>query len=125
LGVLEQQASDDPIAFPKLLGIEGRVHDMLVRPDGRRVVPEFVHRVMREYEQIDRYQLIQHSPDHLELKVRRRAMLTKTETEHLQEEFRKYLGNVRLALTESSDFYTKAGKFQHVVGYPVVGLRPE
>jgi phenylacetate-CoA ligase len=54
----------------KLLSeLEGRVEDLVFLPDGRMVPPRMIWSVIKQQNEILRYQLIQHEPARFELKV--------------------------------------------------------
>jgi phenylacetate-CoA ligase len=109
-------------AFPELQALDGRIHDMLVRGDGVRVVPEFVHRVLRGYEEIDRYQVIQRFHGLVEIRLRLRRPLGSPQVERMQREFQQFLGAVRVTVRVTDEFVARAGKSPPVMGYPAVGI---
>lgn len=125
LAILASRSSDRFPAFPEIAAIDGRVHDMLVRLDGTRVVPEFVHRVLREYEEIDRYQVVQQSRGQVEIKLRLRRPLAAQQIARIRQQFEAFLGAVQVIVNVSDEFVTRAGKSPYVLGYPVVGLESD
>ncbi|MCY2995553.1 MAG: hypothetical protein NTY19_48030 [Planctomycetota bacterium] len=104
-------------AFPVLERLEGRVHDMLTRMDGTPVMPQFVHRVLREYEEIDRYQVIQHTTAHCEVRMRMRVPFTESRAEDVKRRFSHQLGGAAVSLSCGSEFVTKTSKSQQVISY--------
>jgi phenylacetate-CoA ligase len=104
-------------AFPRLERLDGRVQDMLRRPDGTPVMPQFVHRVLREFEEIDRYQVIQHTASQCEVRLRMRSPLTATRAEDVRRRFTHQLGGAVVSLSCGTEFVTKTGKLQQVISY--------
>jgi phenylacetate-CoA ligase len=123
VGQLADRPSARFPAFPELMTLDGRIHDMLVRVDGVRVVPEFVHRVLRQYDEINRYQVVQRCHGHVEIRVRLRRELAPSQIERMQRDFERFLGAVSVTVRVTDEFIARAGKSPQIVGYPVVGIR--
>jgi phenylacetate-CoA ligase len=104
-------------AYPILERLDGRLHDVLVRLDGSRVMPEFVHRVLREYEEIDRYQVIQHTSTQFSLHLRTRRPIPASRAEEVKRRFLGQLGPVSLSVSYDGRFLTKAGKYRPVISF--------
>jgi phenylacetate-CoA ligase len=115
LGRLSRDPAVHYPGFPTLERLDGRSHDTLLRSDGQRIVPEFVHRVLREYEEIQRYQLVQHSARQLELKLQAGQHLAEARIEAIRSELMRYLGPVSLTLSYCDCIGSSSSKFKHVV----------
>ncbi len=60
----------DPIAhgpFPRLRAVHGRVNDVFVLPDGRRVFSHVWHIYFRDLRSVDRFTVVQTDPDRIEV----------------------------------------------------------
>lgn len=115
LGRLSREPAVGFPAYPVLEQLGGRVQDMLLRSDGSWIVPEFIHRVLREYDEIDRYQVLQHSPTRLELKLRLRRPLSADRAEAVRSQLAEYLGQIVMTVSCDGPFAVSGGKHRPIV----------
>lgn len=102
--------------LPLLERVVGRRLDILTTPDGRRVPGEFFPHLLKDFQAIRRFQVLQESPDEVTLKV---VLLPGVEPRlaEIEREARGVLGPaVRFAIRAVEDIpLTAAGKLQVVV----------
>ncbi len=69
MGVLSTAKCRCGRTLPLLSELEGRVEDILDLPEGRFIHPRAIWAVIKKTEGVLKYQLIQHAPQHFELKL--------------------------------------------------------
>ncbi len=73
--------------------IEGRIHDIIVTPDGRRVPGEFFPHLFKDVTGIKEYQIYQGSKDGLSVFIVRDSAFSEKEASYLLRHMREYLGS--------------------------------
>ncbi len=71
LGVMEESGHRCPckLPFPILRRVEGRIQEVIVRADGEKVTALFIPHLMKEFEWIDGYQVVQHAPGDITVNI--------------------------------------------------------
>ena len=78
--------------LPTLRKVLGRTRNMIVKPDGTRHWPLTGYKKYRDIAPIIQYQLVQHTVDHIEMRLVTERALTSEEEAALQAHMRKTLG---------------------------------
>jgi len=73
--------------------IEGRVHDVIVTPDGRRVPGEFFPHLFKDVEGIREYRIYQAKKNHLLVEIVRTPAFTEDGVRYLVKHLEEYLGS--------------------------------
>jgi phenylacetate-CoA ligase len=124
LAVMSRERCSCGRTLPLLADLEGRVEDTIFLPDGEFVHPRAVWGVFKQKPEVLRYQLIQQTPQHFELRlvtVDRAAY--EAVLEDILTELRQLL---RGSISIESAHYTKldppqTGKFRSVIALPRQG----
>lgn len=103
--------------LPLLRRVVGRRLDVLHTPDGRRLPGEFFPHLLKDFPEVQRFQVIQERPDCVELRVVLKDGWKANHHEVVQQEACKLLGpQVRLEIAAVDDIpLTPAGKLRVVV----------
>lgn len=103
--------------LPLLKEVVGRQLDVLQTPDGRRVPGEFFPHLLKEFPAVRRFQVVQETPDRIQLRVVLQGPWGESERSLLDQEVRKVLGPVvHFDFCPVAEIpLTPAGKFQVVV----------
>jgi len=93
-GVLEAEGDLCPcgLPFPLLRSVEGRQQDMVYTTEGNKISALFVTYVIRQFEWIEGYQIVQDGIDQLHLKLLSQEEPTPERTRPVTEMLRKRLG---------------------------------
>lgn len=92
MGVAGAEPCPCGLPFPMLRGVEGRVQESLVRPDGTRLTALFVPHLMKEFAWIEGYQLVQNAPGDITVCVICREDFTVEMTEPVEKGFVSRMG---------------------------------
>ncbi len=100
--------------LPLIDDVEGRTLDTIRACDGRMISGVFFPHLMKELKGIERFQVIQDKPDHLEIKIIRNDLFTDAELQFMKNEILKTVGaEMRIDLTYVDDILlTATGKFR-------------
>lgn len=93
-GVLESENDicSCGLPFPLLRSVDGRLQDMVFTTDGGKISALFITYVIRQFEWIEGYQVVQDSIDKLRMKLLTREELTSELTQPVTTMLRKRLG---------------------------------
>jgi phenylacetate-CoA ligase len=93
-GVLESDEDLCPcgLPFPLLRSVEGRLQDMVYTSDGNKISALFITHVIRQFEWIEGYQVVQDGVDKLHMKLLTQVELTAERTQPVTAMLRKRLG---------------------------------
>lgn len=104
----------DPLQMPILRSIEGRMDDVLVTPDGRKIGR--LDPVFKATLRIREAQIIQHTIDQLTVRVVPVTGYDETDAETIRNGLRQRMGEVQVQIQLVDEIpRTKAGKFRAVV----------
>jgi phenylacetate-CoA ligase len=84
--------------LPELKEIEGRISDLIITPDGRRLSPAYVEIIYDEEHPIAEAQLVQHALDHVTLRYVPLSGFDAQAERNLRRSVVKILGEVRVDL---------------------------
>ena len=103
--------------LPLLRQVTGRILDILTTPDGRRVPGEFFVYLLKDYTNIERFQVVQEQPDLISLKIVPTSRWTPGDELGVEREVRKVTGEVVRLIIERVDEIplTRSGKLQVVL----------
>ena len=97
-----------------LTDIGGRLQDVLWRADGTPVPPDYLYRILREYDEIQNYQVIQESHAHVRIRVVERSPLSSERVRDIQSRVKGYLGS-SVQVERVAEIPRVAGKFRHII----------
>ena len=92
LGALTSRTCPCGRGLPLLERVEGRVLDAIRTPDGRIVPGEFFPHLLKEFDAVREFQVIQKQLDHLTIKLVLRPDSPKEQLDRIQQEIRKVMG---------------------------------
>ena len=103
--------------LPLLQEVRGRLLDILRSPDGRRTPCEFFPHLLKDFDQIRKFQIVQRRPDHVEIRVVLDQNWSATDENLLLGSIRRQLGpTVSVDWRPQTDIpLTHAGKHRVVV----------
>jgi phenylacetate-CoA ligase len=103
--------------LPLLHKVVGRRLDILRTPDGRHIPGEFFPHLLKDFQEVRRFQVIQDNPDHIQLKLVLNGPWRRDNRSLLETEVRKVVGPaIRLDLDPVEDIpLTSSGKLRVVV----------
>jgi phenylacetate-CoA ligase len=100
--------------LPMLEDVIGRSLDMIKTPEGRFVPGEFFPHLMKEFNWIKQFQVIQESLDNLAIKIVKNGLSDNGQLNFLQDEIKRVLGqrmNIDIQFVDEIPL-TKSGKFR-------------
>lgn len=103
----------------------GRTLDVLTTPDGRRVPGEVIPYLLKDFASLDRYQVVQDAPDHMEVRLVTTPAWTDVDRARVERDVRRAVGPAMrfdVALVEDIPV-TASGKFQVVVNRAAAAAR--
>ena len=110
----KNQETKSGLKMLKIDEIEGRVEDVVVGKDGRKMVR--FHSLFVEIPSLKQAQIIQHSYDLLELKLVTENSFSINEENQIKERLKSQLGNIEILFTYVSEVsMTKNGKYKAVI----------
>lgn len=102
--------------MPIIEEIEGRLEDVVTGPDGRQMVR--FHGIFIGITSIERTQVIQHSIDHIEIKIQNDIPLSEEEVKLIDTRVRSQLGQIRLEINQHQQIeQSKSGKYKAVISH--------
>jgi phenylacetate-CoA ligase len=102
--------------MPVIQEIEGRLEDVVTGPDGRQMVR--FHSVFIGIPSIERTQVIQHTIDHIEIKIQNEISLTEEEMKLINTRVISQLGQIQLDINQHLNIeQSKSGKYKAVVSH--------
>lgn len=94
--------------------IEGRLEDVVIGPDGRQMVR--FHGIFVGIPSIERAQVIQHSLNHIEIKIQNEVSLNENEIELIQSRVQSQLGELKIDVNQHNTIeQTANGKYKAVI----------
>ena len=105
--------------LPLLEKVDGRALDIIQTPDGKMVAGEFFPHLMKEFEEIEKFQVLQEDLQNLKLNMIKRKELSHEKLSLLKNEISKVMGEhikidfhfvEEIPLTESGKFRVVASK---------------
>lgn len=81
-------------ALPRLAPVEGKVVDMIVTPDGRRLTGHFFPHLLKDFNAVERYQIEQDRSDHIIIRLKLRHQLADEDNRLILDKFRETLPGV-------------------------------
>lgn len=105
------------INLPILESLEGRVDDVFVSKDGSYVHGNYFNQIMWKLDSFSGYQLIQHTPDTVTLKlVRKRDSYNNNDETVFRNEIYKVLGNIHLSISLVDEIpRSSSGKVRYAI----------
>ncbi len=97
-----------------LTHIGGRLQDVLWREDGTPVPPDCLYRILREYDEIENYQVVQESQMHIRVRVVERGHLSSEQAAEIQSRIEDYL-DCNVEVERTVEIPRVAGKFKHII----------
>jgi phenylacetate-CoA ligase len=103
--------------FPLLKDIDGRIVDVLLATDGRKVAGTILPHVMKEIVEVLKYQAVQKTRSLLEIKIVLKAPLSEERQQFLRQELQKVMGSgMTIAFNFVDDIPLNAsGKFRMTI----------
>ncbi|MFC2046295.1 phenylacetate--CoA ligase family protein [Chloroflexota bacterium] len=116
LGVPSKAGCSCGRGLPVMESIQGRDTDIVVTPDGGYLIVHFFTRVFNSAN-VDQFQVIQHAPDRIEIKIVRNELFTRADVDYILRSIRSAGGDelkVDLRYVESIPL-TRSGKRRFVI----------
>ena len=79
--------------LPLIADVEGRVTDMITTADGRIITGLFFPHLMKEFEEVEHFQVVQETSDRLLVKIVQRAQISNARLEVMRSEIQKVCGD--------------------------------
>jgi len=114
-------ATDEPCScgrpFPRLLSIDGRQQDVIVAADGRKLTGLYITYLMRQFDWIDGYQVVQERVDKITIRLLTTVSLSPELEAPIRAGIEKKLGaDMQVALEQVDELSRKAnGKVELVI----------
>ncbi len=103
--------------LPRLNQVEGRLMDMITAPDGRRLTGLFFPHLLKDYNAIVRYQIVQDQPDHIVIRVKLASPLDPADAQTIVSKFEETLPGVQAELREVAEIeVAPTGKVRTTIG---------
>lgn len=112
--ILADETQNASLPFPVLKSIEGRKLDVIKTPDGRLLPGEFFPHLLKDFEGIRKFQIIQKKLNELHVAIVKNELFVKSEEESLLSIIQKHVGaDVEIILSYPEEIsLTKSGKFR-------------
>jgi len=81
-------------SLPRITKVEGKVVDMIVTPDGRRLTGHFFPHLLKDFPAVERYQIEQDREDHIIIRLKLRHDLADEDSRLILDKFRQTLPGV-------------------------------
>jgi phenylacetate-CoA ligase len=103
--------------LPLLDELLGRVHDILVTPDGRFLPGEFFPHLFKELESVERFQVVQKRPDHLLVRIQVTDQYRPQDSDFLLDKIRQAMGErVQIDIEQVAEIPTlPSGKLRFTI----------
>jgi phenylacetate-CoA ligase len=101
-------------ATPLLVNIGGRLQDVLWHANGTPMPPDYLYRVLREYGEIQNYQIVQRSRDLVQIRVVCKEAMDAARADSLRTAVAEYLG-CDVVIDAVAEIPRIAGKFKHII----------
>ena len=114
LGMTSKRACSCGRGLPLLQSVEGRILDAIRTPDGRIVPGEFFPHLIKEFDAVRQFQVIQKRLDWLQINLVLNRQDTTQQLEQLEQEVHRTLGNnIRVDIAQVQEIPgTASGKFR-------------
>ena len=100
---------------PKIVAIHGRLQDTLLTSDGMPVIPDFLYRLLRRFDAIHNFQVVQTSLTAVTLRCVLGRQLNQNERRQIESGLQDYLGSVHITWERLQSIPREQGKFKHIV----------
>jgi phenylacetate-CoA ligase len=112
--ILAKETQNKLLPFPILKSIEGRKLDVIKTPDGRLLPGEFFPHLLKDFEGIRKFQIIQNKLDELNIAIVKNESFGKSEEESLLNIIQKHVGReVTIVMSYPDEIaLTPSGKFR-------------
>ncbi len=101
-------------SLPLMNGLSGRIQDFLCTADGIFVIPEKAYRMLRKYDSIKQFQVIQKMNKNLIIKVLEEKALSKRDIKSIIKQFQDYLGNIGVDVEIVKEISRSQGKHHYI-----------
>ncbi len=101
--------------LPRLDRIEGRLNDIILAPDGRRILPEYFYLTLREIDGLAQFQIRQESTRGLKVLYTREADFNEEQRRQVELEYERYLSDMSVIWEPVKRIEKIAGKHRHIV----------
>lgn len=117
IGTLSNEKCGCGRGLPLLQSIEGRVLDTVQTADGRVIVGETFTRLLKQFDEIHRYQVIQEDLENVQIRIVKLKEFSDRKLDYMKKEILKIMGvNIKIDLQFVKDIdLSKTGKFRVVV----------
>lgn len=102
-------------ALPMLDRVEGRLNDIIILPDGRKVMPEYFYLTLREIGGLAQFQIRQETPADLKVLYTRERNFDEVKRRQVELEYQRYLSDIRVTWEQVEQIDKIAGKHRHIV----------
>jgi phenylacetate-CoA ligase len=104
------------LPFPLLHSVDGRMQDVIHTPDGGRITGLYITYVMRQFDWIDGYQVVQETPDGIDVKLLTRRELSDEATAPVAGLLREKLGaEMRIEFERVDELIRRSSGKVHLV----------
>jgi phenylacetate-CoA ligase len=101
--------------LPSLGSIGGRLNDVIVTPRGRKIIPQFFSRTIREITGLREFQVMQSSPETINLLYVAGPDLDESARRQVEEKFARELSDVKLTWKRVNNIAKINGKHRYIV----------
>ena len=97
--------------------VEGKVVDMIQAPDGSKLTGHFFPHLLKDFDAVERYQVVQESLDSVTIRLKLRGRLEHGQREYILNKFREFLPGVEPTIQEVDEVeIAPTGKIRTVIG---------
>ena len=117
VGALKNESCGCSRGFPLMDDITTKNESIVTLPDGRLISPSVLTHPFKPMQNIAESQIIQHSQDHLEIKIVKTIQYSLADEKKLVSEFKNRLGNnIKITISYVDEIHrTSTGKFKWVI----------
>lgn len=114
IGMPTEDLCDCGRGLPLMGILNGRIQDLLYDSKGMPIIPDGAYRILRNYDTIDQFQLVQKINKNLVIRIVEKESLPIKSYGSIINQFKKYLGDIEVEIDIVSEIPRDKGKYHYI-----------